>query len=109
MQSQGIRSVVGFVAGVLVFFAIAWGLKAGIALSGEASPQLSQGLLKGVVILVAPVGWKLLGRPMAEMGWVKAVRCKSQVAWFLLAAFSMMLATVAMLFLGVRHPLVSKF
>lgn len=70
---------------------------------------MSQIALKTVLILVAMAGWKLLGRPLGEMGWRKADWWnRSYLVWFMIAAASMMCGSVAAIFLGVRHPVASQ-
>src|SRR4051812_2469470 len=109
MQNPWMRAAIGFVWGLSLFLAIAWLLKLGLGPMGSGSPILSQVVLKTSMILVALVTWKLSGRPFRAMGWRGAERRnRSYLVPFAIAAVSMMAASVAMILLGVRHPLVSQ-
>jgi membrane protease YdiL (CAAX protease family) len=109
MRNQLLRSFVGFVWGLLLFRGVAWGLKLGLGSTASGSAVVSQIVLKTALVLVALIGWKLLGRPMVEMGWRRPVWWKpSNLVWFVIAAVSMMAGSVAMIFMGLRHPVASQ-
>jgi len=109
MRNQWLRALVGFVWGLSLFLAVARLLKLGLGSAGSGSAVVSQIVLKTALVLVALIGWKLLGRSLSEMGWRRADWWnRSYLVWFVTAAASMMAATVAMLFLGFRHPIASQ-
>ena len=61
------------------------------------------------MVLVALIAWRLSGRPFRTMGWRRAgVWNRSYFVPFMIAAVSMMAASVVMFLLGVRHPLASQ-
>lgn len=107
-RRQVIRSVVGFVVGLGGFLGIAWPLKAGLARAGVDSAAVGQVALKGTMIAVALAGWALSGRPLAAMGWRRAGWRRDHVGWFAVAGLAMMAASVAMIFLEVRHPVAAQ-
>jgi membrane protease YdiL (CAAX protease family) len=109
MRNQWLRALCGFVWGLLLFLAVAALLRLGLLSAGSGSAVMSHVVLKLVLILVALTGWKLLGRPFREMGWRKADWWnRSYLVWFVIAAISMMAASVAAIFLGFRHPIASQ-
>jgi len=108
-QHKWLRAVIGFVWGLLLFLALAWSLKFGLGPTWSGSAVVSQVVLKTVLVLVALIGWKLLGRTFGEMGWRRADGWKrSYLGWFVLAAVTMMAGSIVMIFLGVRHPVAAK-
>jgi membrane protease YdiL (CAAX protease family) len=109
MRNQWLRALVGFVCGLLLFFGVARSLRLGLDSAGQRSAVVSQVVLKSSLVVVALIGWKLLGKPLSEMGWRSADwRHRSYLFWFAIAVASMMAASVAMIFLGARHPVVSQ-
>jgi membrane protease YdiL (CAAX protease family) len=109
MRNQWLRAFVGFVWGLLLFRGVAWALKLGLGTTASGSAVVSQIVLKTALIFVALIGWKLLGRSKGEMGWRKADWWRrSYLVWFVITAVSMMAGSVAMVFLGVRHPVASQ-
>jgi hypothetical protein len=109
MRNQWLRAFIGFVWGLSLFLALAWSLRLGPGSTGSRSAVISQLVLKTVLILVAVLMWKLLGRPLSEMGWRRADWWhRWYLVWILIAAASMMGASVATIFLGVRHPIASQ-
>jgi len=100
---------VGFAWGLLLFLGVAWLLKRGLGSTASASAVASQIVLKTTLVLVALIGWRLMGRPTSEMGWRRADWWnRSYLVWFVIAAVSMMAGSVVMIFLGVRHPVASQ-
>jgi hypothetical protein len=109
MRKQWLRSVIGFVCGLVLFLAVASLLSLVLGPPGKSSAVVSQLVLKTVLVLVALIGWKLLGRPLGEMGWRRADWWnRSYLTWFGLAAASMMAASVAAILQDVRHPVASQ-
>ena len=109
MRNHRLRAVVGFVWGLLLFLDVAWSLRIGLGSTASGWAVISQIVLKTVLVLVALVGWKLLGRPLSEMGWRRALWWnRSYLVWFAIAAFSMMAGSVVVILLGVRHPVASQ-
>ena len=109
MRNQWLRAFVGFVWGLLLFLGVAWSLKLGLGSAGNGSAVVSQIVLKTALVVIALIGWKLLGKPLSEMGWRRSDwRGRSYLVWFVIAAASMMAASVAMIFLGARHPIASQ-
>ena len=109
MQNHWLRAVVGFVWGLLLFLGVAWSLRIGLGSTASGSAVISQIVLKTALVVVALVGWKLLGRPLSEMGWRWAAWWnRSYLVWFAIAAFSMIAGSVVVIFLGVRHPVASQ-
>ncbi len=108
MQNQGVRGLVGFVWGVGLFFVVGYSLK--YALGGTTlSPALSQVVLKATLIVVAVAIWKLLGRPLREMGFQRGWPWnRSYILWFAIAGVAMVAASVIMIFLEVQHPLAAQ-
>jgi membrane protease YdiL (CAAX protease family) len=105
MQNQWVRALLGFIWGLVLFFAIAWLLKLGLGSAVTESAVVSQIVLKTTLVVVALVAWKLTGRPFIQMGWRRAAWWqRSYLIWFAIAAASMMAGSVAMLFIGARHP-----
>jgi membrane protease YdiL (CAAX protease family) len=103
------RPIVGFVAGLAIFLGVAWGLKAGLVQAQVQSPAVAQMALKFALIVVALGGWALTGRRFRAMGWKAPAWQRRDWACFVAAAIAMMAATIVMVFLGTRHPIVSKF
>jgi membrane protease YdiL (CAAX protease family) len=109
MRNRWLRALVGFVWGLLLFLGVARSLKLGLASTGSGSPVISQVVMKTTLVLVALFGWTLLGRSTSEMGWRRADWWnRSYLVCFVIAAASMMAASVAMIFLGARHPIASQ-
>ena len=111
MRHQSIRAVIGFVCGLGLFLAITFGLKSWLPSKVVESAVASQVVLKTTLILVAFGGWKLLlpTRPFSEMGWRRAAWWnRSYGPWFLLAALTMMVGSVVMIFLETTHPIAAK-
>jgi membrane protease YdiL (CAAX protease family) len=109
MRDQTRRALLGFVWGLMLFFAVARLLKIAVSPAVRESPVLSQIVLKSAIILIALIGWKLLHRPFGEMGWRKAARWDwSDLTWFVIGALSMMAGSVTAIFLGFRHPIASQ-
>jgi membrane protease YdiL (CAAX protease family) len=109
MRNRWLRAFAGFVWGLLLFLGVAWGLKIGLGSSVSGSAAVSQIVLKTTLVLVALIGWKLLGRSKGEMGWRRADWWnRSYPVWFVIAAVSMMAGSVVAIFLGVRHPVASQ-
>jgi membrane protease YdiL (CAAX protease family) len=109
MQNQWLRALGGFVWGFLLFFGVAWALKLGLGSEWARSAVVSQVALKTALVVIALIGWKLLGRPLSEMGWRSSdLRNRSYLVWFAIAVASMMAASVAMISLGARHPVASQ-
>jgi membrane protease YdiL (CAAX protease family) len=109
MHKQRLRAFVGFAWGLLLFLAIAWSLKFGLRSVMTSSAVVGQLVLKTTLVVVAMLGWKLLRRPFREMGWHRAALWnRSYLVWFSIAAGAMIAGTVAMLFLGTRHPIASQ-
>lgn len=106
MRSPWLRALTGFVWGLLLFLGVAWSVKLVLGLTSRGSAFLSQIVLKTALVVVALVGWKLLGKSFSEIGWRKAPWWnRSYLVWFVLGAVSMMAASVVMIFLGLRHPI----
>src|SRR5208282_1192948 len=104
MRNRWLRALVGFVWGLLLFLGVAWSLKLGLGSTRSGSAVVSQIVLKTALVLVALIGWKLLGRSSGEMGWRRADWWnRSYLVWFMIATVSMMAGSVVMIFLGVRH------
>jgi membrane protease YdiL (CAAX protease family) len=92
-----------------MFLAVASLLRLGLGKAASTSAVESQVVLKSVLVLVALAGWKLLGRPLGEMGWRRAAWWhRSYLPWYVLAAASMMGGSVASMFIGIRHPIASQ-
>jgi Type II CAAX prenyl endopeptidase Rce1-like len=109
MRSQWLRAFAGFVWGLALFLLIARLLKFGLGSTASGSAIVSQVVLKTALIVVALMGWKVLGRSFGEMGWRRADWWnRSYVPWFLVAVVTMMAVSVAMLLMGVRHPIASQ-
>jgi len=109
MRNQSLRALFGFIWGLLLFLAVARVLRLVLSSTVIGSPVISQVALKTALILVAFIGWNLLGRPVREMGWRRADWWnRSYLVWFAIAAACMMAASVAAIFLGVRHPVASQ-
>ncbi len=109
MRNQWLRALVGFVWGLLLFLGFAWSLRLGLGPTTSGSALLSQLVLKTALVLVALIGWKLLGRSFSEMGWRRADWWnRSYGVWFAIAALSMMAGSVVAILLGVRHPVASQ-
>jgi membrane protease YdiL (CAAX protease family) len=120
MQNRWARAVVGFVCGLVGFFAIAWVLKRALGGPGaEAGSEptqealrhyavLSQVVLKKTLIVVSLAAWKLLGRPFREMGWRAARWNWSYLPWLVLTAVAMMAASVVMVLMERVHPIASQ-
>ena len=109
MRNQWVRAFLGFVWGLLLFLAVAWSLKFGLGSTVTESAVVSQVVLKTALVLVALVGWTLLGRPFSEMGWRRADWWnRSYLLCFVIAAAAMMAGSVVMIFLGARHPVASQ-
>jgi membrane protease YdiL (CAAX protease family) len=109
MRDQWLRAFVGLVWGLLLFLGVARALRLGLDSTASASAVVSQIVLKTTLVLVALIGWKLLGRSLREMGWRRADWWnRSYFVWFVIAAVSMMAGSVVMIFLGVRHPVASQ-
>jgi hypothetical protein len=109
MRNEWVRAFLGFVWGLLLFLAVARSLKLGLGPTLTESAVMSQVVLKSTIVLVALLCWTLLGRPFSEMGWRRADWWKrSYLFWFVIAATTMMAGSVAMIFLGARHPLASQ-
>ena len=107
-KSMGCAGV-GYVVGLALFWAVAKALKPVLGPTSSESPVLSQLVLKTVLVLVALLAWKLLGRPFSEMGWRRADWWnRSYLPWFALAAVAMMTGSVVAILLDVRHPVASK-
>jgi membrane protease YdiL (CAAX protease family) len=109
MHDYRLRAIIGFVWGLLLFFGLAWSLKLGLGTAVTGSALVSQIALKSALIVVALVGWMLLQRPLAEMGWRPADWWnRSYFLWFAIAAMFMAAGSVAAIMLGVAHPVASK-
>jgi membrane protease YdiL (CAAX protease family) len=109
VRSQWLRGLAGIVWGFLLFLGIAWSLRFGLGSSLTGAAVLSQIVLKTVLVIVALVAWKLLGKPYGAMGWRWADWWnRSYVVWFAIGAVAMMAASVVMIFLGLRHPLAAQ-
>ena len=109
MRNQWLRALAGFVWGLLLFLGLARSFRLGLGPTTSGSAVLSQLVLKTALVLVALIGWKLLGRSFSEMGWRRADWWnRSYLVWFAIAAFSMMAGSVVMILLGVRHPVASQ-
>jgi hypothetical protein len=109
MRKPWLRAACGFLWGLLLFLAAAWILRLGLASTGSASAVTSQIVLKTALILVALGGWKLLRRPLGEMGMRRAHWWhRSYLPWYVLAAAAMMAGSVANIMLGTRHPIASQ-
>jgi membrane protease YdiL (CAAX protease family) len=108
MRNPSLRALCGFVWGLALFQALAWLLRLARGSTLRDSAVVSQVVLKTALILVALIGWYLLRRPFAEMGWRRAAWWnRSYLGWFALAAAAMMAGSVAAIFLEVRHPIAS--
>ena len=68
MLKQRLRAVFGLLWGLALFLAITWSLKLGFGDALTSKPALSQGVLKATLACVAVIVWKLMGRPLSEMG-----------------------------------------
>ena len=109
MQNERLRALAGFVWGLLLFLGVAWSLKLGLGSLVGGSAVVSQLVLKSTLVLVAVIGWKLVGRSLGEMGWRRADWWnRSYSICFAIAAASMMAGSVAAILLGVRHPVASQ-
>jgi membrane protease YdiL (CAAX protease family) len=109
MRNERLRALLGFVWGLALFLAVARLLRYLLGATASGSPIISQIVLKSVLILVALAGWKLLGRPLPEMGWRRAEWWnRSYLVWFVVAAGSMTAGSFAGIFLGFRHPLAAQ-
>jgi membrane protease YdiL (CAAX protease family) len=109
MRNPWLRSLIGFTWGLLLFLGVAWSLRLGLGSELSRSAVVSQVVLKAVLVLVALLAWRLLGRPFPEMGWQRADWWnQSYLRWFGIAALSMMAASVVMICLGLRHPVVAQ-
>ena len=126
MRNRWVRAVIGFVWGLGLFFAIAYGLKfalpsrpAGAAAEASEAPLqkfewndpvvVSQAALKGSMIVVALIAWTMLGRPFRAMGWRKPDwRNRAHVVWFAVAIVTMMATSAVMILLKSQHPLAAK-
>jgi membrane protease YdiL (CAAX protease family) len=109
MRNQWPRAFADFAWGLSLFLGVARLLRLGLGSSASASAVVSQIVLKTALVLVALIGWKLLGRSKGEMGWRRADWWnRSYPVWFVIAAVSMMAGSVVMIFVGVRHPVASQ-
>jgi membrane protease YdiL (CAAX protease family) len=109
MRNQWLRACAGFVWGMALFLLIARLLKFGLGSTVTGSAILSQVVLKTALILVALIGWKLLGKSFGEMGWRRADWWdRSYLVWFVIAVVTMMATSIAMILLDVRHPVASQ-
>ncbi|HET6326657.1 MAG TPA: CPBP family intramembrane glutamic endopeptidase [Planctomycetaceae bacterium] len=108
MRDQRVRALVGFVWGILLFMGLAYALKAVLPAEVVGSPIRSQLVLKGSMVVLAFLGWALQRRPFGEMGWRRPVWSRSHLAWYGIGAAAMMAATVVLIFVGRKHPLVAQ-
>lgn len=109
MRKPIVRACVGYAWGLLLFLALAYSLKFAIAPLGGVTPAVSQIVVKGLMILIALAGWGLLRRPFREMGWQRIDRrALAGIAWYALSAVAMMVASIGMVLMEVRHPLASQ-
>jgi hypothetical protein len=103
------RALAGFAGGLVLFFALAWSLRFSLGSAMRGSVAVSQLVLKGTMIAVAVVVWKLTGRPLVQMGWCRApLWGRSNLVWYAIGAASMMAGSVAVIFIGARHPVASQ-
>ena len=109
MQKQRLRAFIGFGWGLLLFFLVARCLRLGPGSIVGESTVVSQVVLKTALVAVALVGWKLLRRPLSEMGWRSSdLRDRSYLVWFAIAAAAMMAGSVAVILLDTRHPVAAQ-
>lgn len=109
MLKQRLRAVFGLLWGLALFLAITSSLKIGFGDVLTSNPALWQGVLKATVASVAVIVWKLMGRPLSDMGWRKARWWdRTYLVWFAIAAIAMIAASVVAILLGVRHPVAAQ-
>ncbi|MFO0890218.1 MAG: CPBP family intramembrane glutamic endopeptidase [Isosphaeraceae bacterium] len=109
MSNGWVRAGAGFVWGLALFLAVAFGLKWVMGSTATTSPVLSQVVLKGLLIVVAVAVWALMGRPLSAMGFRRAATTgRGSLPWYALAIVAMMLGSVAMVLLELRHPLTAQ-
>lgn len=109
MHKPIVRALVGYTWGLLLFLALAYSLKFAFDAYGGVTPAVSQIVVKGLMIVIALVGWLALRRPLREMGWQRIQRwAVSDFAWYAISALAMAFASTVMVLLEVRHPLASQ-
>jgi membrane protease YdiL (CAAX protease family) len=109
MRNQLLRAIFGFGWGLLLFLGVARSLRLALGSIVSDSPVVSQVVLKTALVLIALVGWKLIGEPFGEMGWRRADWWnRSYLVWFAIAAASMIAGSVAVIMLETRHPIASQ-
>ncbi len=109
MRNPWLRALGGYAWGLILFLVVGWSLRLLLGSTTSGSVVLSQVVFKTVLIVVALLGWKLMGRPLGDMGWRRADWWnRSYLIWFLLTAVSMTAGSFVNVFLGARHPLASQ-